>query len=92
MDKIVEGTKSTIDINAWKQKCYDAMNDDFNSPILISQLFEAVKFINLLVDKKESLTKKDLEEFKLTLNAFIFDVLGLENVTAKKIQINFLEL
>ncbi len=83
LDNIVEGTKSTIDINAWKQKCYDAMNDDFNSPILISQLFEAVKFINLLVDKKESLTKNDLEEFKLTFNAFIFDVLGLENVTAK---------
>jgi cysteinyl-tRNA synthetase len=83
LDKIVEGTKSTIDINAWKQKCYDAMNDDFNSPILISQLFEAVKFINLLVDKKESLTKKDLEEFKLAFNAFIFDVLGLEDVTSK---------
>ena len=83
LDNIVEGTKSTIQIDVWKLKCYDAMNDDFNSPILISQLFEAVKFINLLVDKKESLSKKDLEEFKLTFNAFIFDVLGLENVTAK---------
>jgi cysteinyl-tRNA synthetase len=36
-------TVSTIDIATWKQSCYDAMNDDFNSPILIAQLFEGVR-------------------------------------------------
>ena len=70
---------SSIDINAWKQKCYDALNDDFNSPILIANLFEAVKYINLLIEKKETLTAEDLQNFKTTINAFVFDVLGLKN-------------
>jgi cysteinyl-tRNA synthetase len=38
---------STIDIATWRQSCYDAMNDDFNTPILIAQLFEGVRFVNL---------------------------------------------
>ncbi|EIA08998.1 cysteine--tRNA ligase [Flavobacterium frigoris] len=72
-------SKSTIDIAAWKQSCYDAMNDDFNSPILIAQLFEGVRYINLINDGKESLTAADLEIFSLAMNAFVFDVLGLED-------------
>ncbi|MCF2876379.1 MULTISPECIES: cysteine--tRNA ligase [unclassified Tenacibaculum] len=72
---------SEIDVKAWKQKCYDAMNDDFNTPILIAHLFDAVKFINLLKDKKATISSDDLEELKNTLNAFCFDVLGLVSET-----------
>ncbi|PHS51800.1 MAG: cysteine--tRNA ligase [Lutibacter sp.] len=79
LDKIEAASTSSIDIAAWKQKCYDAMNDDFNSPVLIAQLFEAVKYVNLLIDKKETLTNVDLAEFKSTINAFVFDILGLQN-------------
>jgi len=55
------------------------MNDDFNSPILIANLFEAVKWINLINDGKESLVQSDLDLLKLALNDFVFDILGLEN-------------
>ena len=55
------------------------MNDDFNTPVLIANLFEAVKYINLLMDKKETITSEDLSVLKSTLNDFIFDVLGLRN-------------
>jgi cysteinyl-tRNA synthetase len=79
LNDVVAGTTSTIDIAAWKQNCYDAMNDDFNSPILIAQLFEGVKYTNLLKDGKASLTAADLEAFIKALNAFTFDVLGLRN-------------
>ncbi|WP_299521688.1 cysteine--tRNA ligase [uncultured Lutibacter sp.] len=79
LDKIEVAATSTIDIKAWKQKCYDAMNDDFNSPVLIAQLFEAVKYVNLLIEKKETLTAEDLEEFKSTIHMFVFEVLGLQN-------------
>jgi len=79
LNDVVAGTTSTIDIAAWKQNCYDAMNDDFNSPILIAQLFEGVKYTNLLKDGKASLTAADLEAFTKALNAFTFDVLGLRN-------------
>jgi cysteinyl-tRNA synthetase len=54
------------------------MNDDFNSPILIAQLFEGVRFINLIHDDKETLNAVDLENFSIAMNAFVFDVLGLE--------------
>lgn len=70
---------STIAINDWKQKCYNAMNDDFNTPILIAHLFEAVKFINLINDDKETISKEDFEILKSTMNSFVFDVLGLMN-------------
>ncbi|MEN8125522.1 MAG: cysteine--tRNA ligase [Bacteroidota bacterium] len=79
--KLTTSNTSTFDVSSWKQKCYNAMNDDFNSPILIAQLFEAVKIINLIKEGKESLTKNDLQEFKEILNAFVFDVLGLEKST-----------
>jgi cysteinyl-tRNA synthetase len=77
--RLPTASKSTIDIAAWKQSCYDAMNDDFNSPILIAQLFEGVRCINLINDAKESLTAADLEIFSNAMNAFVFDVLGLED-------------
>jgi cysteinyl-tRNA synthetase len=70
---------STLDITSWKQNCYDAMNDDFNSPILIAQLFEAVRFINLLKDNSATITAEDLKDFTKTVNAFVFDVLGLKD-------------
>lgn len=82
LTNIEASSNSTIDINSWKQSCYDAMNDDFNSPILIAQLFEAVRYINLLKDSKESLNSTDLEHFKKTLKALVFDVLGLKNEKA----------
>jgi cysteinyl-tRNA synthetase len=70
---------STLDIASWKQSCYDAMNDDFNTPILIAQLFEGVRFINLVKDGKEALTATDLKTFSTAMQAFAFDVLGLED-------------
>ncbi len=79
LDKIEVSKTSSIDVKAWKQKCYDAMNDDFNTPVLIANLFEAVKFVNLLNEKKATIIEEDLEEFKGTINAFVFDVLGLKN-------------
>ena len=72
---------STVDIIEWKNNCYAAMNDDFNSPILIAHLFDAVKIINQLKEGKASLNELDLAEFISTINAFVFDVLGLKNET-----------
>lgn len=72
--------ESDFNLNSWKEKCYDALNDDFNSPILISHLFEAVSFIFKLKDGKETISAEDLEELKNLMNAFVFDVLGLQNI------------
>lgn len=79
LPKLNTSKTSSIKIEDWKQKCYDAMNDDFNSPILIAQLFEATKYINQIKEGKETLTAEDLGLLKDTMNAFVFDVLGLRN-------------
>jgi cysteinyl-tRNA synthetase len=79
LDQIQPENLSNIDIASWKKLCYDAMNDDFNSPILIAHLFEGVKYINLLIEKSVLLNSDDLKDFSLTMQAFVFDVLGLQN-------------
>ncbi|WP_144893308.1 cysteine--tRNA ligase [Flavobacterium tiangeerense] len=79
ISEIPVSNASTIDIPAWIQSCYDAMNDDFNTPILIAQLFEGVRFVNLLKDNKETLHQEDLDLFTTTMQGFVFDVLGLED-------------
>ncbi|WP_138434747.1 cysteine--tRNA ligase [Winogradskyella algicola] len=72
---------SSFNISEWKQKCYDAMNDDFNTPILIATLFDAAKFINQVKDGSATITKEDLGLLKETLENFTFDILGLVNVS-----------
>lgn len=70
---------STLDVATWKQSCYDIMNDDFNTPILIAHLFEAAKQINLIKDEKATITEGDLLILKQTMHDFIFNVLGLND-------------
>ena len=78
LNGISANESSSLHIGSWRQLCYDAMNDDFNTPILIAQLFEGVRFINLLKDGKETLNTADLKLFTTTMQAFVFNVLGLE--------------
>jgi cysteinyl-tRNA synthetase len=68
---------SDENITAWTQLCYDAMNDDFNTPILISHLFEGVRIINTAKEGKLKLTAEDIALLNKTLNGFFFDVCGL---------------
>lgn len=82
LDRISSSNTSTIDIPAWKKNCYDAMNDDFNTPILIAHLFEGIKYINLINDSKESISQPDLDNLKNTLTTFVFDILGIQNEEA----------
>ncbi|MBQ0151302.1 MAG: cysteine--tRNA ligase [Chryseobacterium sp.] len=72
--------ESGFSLSDWKNKAYEALTDDFNSPILIAHLFEAVKFIFALKDGKETISSADLEDLKSTLHAFIYDVLGLQQI------------
>ncbi|MEJ8598855.1 cysteine--tRNA ligase [Riemerella anatipestifer] len=74
------GNNTTFNIEDWKSKCHAALLDDFNAPILIAHLFEAVKFIFALKDGKESISETDLILLKETLNSLVFDVLGLQKI------------
>ncbi|MEX0362464.1 MAG: cysteine--tRNA ligase, partial [Allomuricauda sp.] len=82
VSKLSTGASTDFDVKSWQQKCYDAMNDDFNTPILISQLFEAVKHINLIKEGKESITEADKTLLQNTMTTFVHEILGIENQAA----------
>ncbi len=75
--ELVPSATSDENIATWKQLCYDAMNDDFNTPILISHLFEGVRIINTAKEGKLKLTAEDIALLNKTFNGFFFDVCGL---------------
>jgi len=77
LDKLKPSASSTSNIGELKQKCYDAMNDDFNAPILVANLFEGARIINSVNDGKETITADDLTLLKKIMHEFTFDVLGL---------------
>lgn len=79
LEELQTSNETTFDITQWQQKCYDAMNDDFNTPILIAHLFDAVKYINQIKDGSAGITPDDLEILKHTMTSFIFEVLGIED-------------
>ncbi|PKV52526.1 cysteinyl-tRNA synthetase [Aquimarina sp. MAR_2010_214] len=76
----VSPTTEGFNAQTWRQECYDAMNDDFNSPILIAKLFDAVKFVNTVKEQKATISAADLELLRRTIHGFAFDVLGLVNI------------
>ena len=78
LDKLVAANETKgFDLKLWIDKCYQAMNDDFNSPLLIAQLFDAVKFINFVQNGSATIAAKDLAFLKDKMKAFTEDVLGL---------------
>ncbi len=77
LEKLSPADVSTVDVNGLRGKCYEAMNDDLNSPIVIAQLFEASRIINSVATGHDKLNASDLEELKETFRLFCFDILGL---------------
>ena len=80
----IEATEvvNDFDIIKWKSNCYAAMNDDFNTPILIAELFSAVKYINQIKDNKASINSSSLTVLTETMQQFVFDILGLKNAVS----------
>ncbi len=77
IDELTASDASSVDVEALEKKCHDAMNDDLNTPVLLSHLFDGVKTINAINDGNEQVTKAGIETFKKIYHAFVFDVLGL---------------
>ena len=89
LERLLEGVKnldritpakatSGIEPKGLREKCYEAMNDDLNTPIVISHLFDATRMINTVIDKKATISAEDLEELKSVFHLFVFDILGLK--------------
>ncbi len=77
LDGLKASPESTVGVKPVGEKCDEAMDDDFNTPIVIANLFELTRLVNLVNDGKESLTQEDIELAKNIFSTFLFDILGL---------------
>lgn len=77
LDSLTTSGSSSTNVQELVASFYNAMNDDFNAPILIANLFEAVKFVNTVVDGSSTITADDLQLLKTEMSSFVLDVLGL---------------
>jgi len=83
LEKLNPSTSSTSSVSEIEQKCFDAMNDDLNTAIVLSHLFEAVRIINSTNAGMETLTIGDIDKLKSLMNLFVFDILGLKREDKK---------
>jgi cysteinyl-tRNA synthetase len=81
LDRIKTSAASDVDVQSIRTKCHEAMNDDLNSPIVISHLFEAARIVNNVLAGNNKLSEADLKELKDTFHLFLFDILGLKEET-----------
>ena len=77
IEAVANGTLKEDFAAELEKKCYEALDDDFNSPIVISHLFDACRTINQLADKKQTITAEGLTALRQVLSTFAFDILGL---------------
>lgn len=82
IDALPTSDKSSMDFSALFDKCIEAMCDDFNTPMVIAELFEITRLINLVADRKESITKEDKQSLKENFAIIFNDILGMKNEQA----------
>ena len=88
LNTLPSSTNSTVNVEQWVSDCYAAMNDDFNTPMLIAKLFEACKFIQGIEEGKESISSEDLNLLQNKIQEFTTDVLGVQFESSKASQEN----
>lgn len=88
LPKLVASTDGNIAIDPIREKCVNAMNDDFNSPVAIAELFEAARIINTVYDGSAKITDVELEKLKALVNDFVFDIFGLKDEESSNLELN----
>lgn len=78
LEKITPSATSSVNVKAVREKCYEAMNDDLNTPIVIAHLFDGARMINNIIAGNDTITAEDLKDLKETFHLFCFDILGLK--------------
>lgn len=82
LSKLKPSDHSNVDISKLKEKCYEALDDDLNSPVLLSHLFEGVRIVNSIIDGSEKIDASGLKSLKELFNTFVFEILGLKDESA----------
>lgn len=82
LDGLKTADTTSVEVGDLRKRCYDAMNDDLNSPMVIAALFDAARAINAVHNGQGSITSSDLEELRTTFRLFLFDLLGMRDERA----------
>jgi cysteinyl-tRNA synthetase len=79
LSKLKASATSSVEIADLEKRCQEAMDDDLNSPMVISALFDYVRVINQIAEGQQTISQADLDELKRVVNLYVFDILGLRN-------------
>lgn len=82
LDGLKTADTTSVEVGDLRKRCYDAMNDDLNSPMVIAALFDAARAINAVHNGQGCITSSDLEELRTTFRLFLFDLLGMRDERA----------
>ena len=77
--KLKASATSSVEIADLEKRCQEAMDDDLNSPMVISALFDYVRIINQIAEGKATISEADLAEMKRVFDLYVFEILGLRN-------------
>lgn len=88
LDKLVPSAAGEVQAEPIRLNCEKAMNDDFNSPVVIAELFEAARIINSIYDGKAAITAEELEKLKKLMHDFVYDVFGLKDEDSSNTELN----
>ena len=82
LQELTPADESTIDVSNIRRKCYEAMDDDMNTPIVIANLFDALRLVNQVKDGHAKATQTDIDELKAVFDIFLVDILGVRTEMA----------
>ena len=88
LPKLTASEISDVKIETLRNNCINAMNDDFNSPVVIAELFEAARIINSVYDGSLKISATELDELQTLINDFVFDVFGLKDEETSNTELN----
>ncbi|KQB99763.1 cysteine--tRNA ligase [Pedobacter sp. Hv1] len=88
LPKLTASEQGDVEIDPIKLNCENAMNDDFNSPVVIAELFEAARIINTVYDGALKISASELAKLKTLMHDFIFEVFGLKDEDSSNTELN----
>ncbi len=82
LQELTPSAESTIDVSDIRRKCYEAMDDDMNTPVVIANLFDALRLVNQVKDGHAKATQADIDELRQVFDIFLVDILGVRTEMA----------
>ena len=77
LDSLAVSDESTVDVEDIRRRCYEAMDDDLNTPVLIAALFDACRIINQVNDGNAKATEADIDALRDIFRTFLGEILGI---------------